>query len=189
MKNIIEKHSRNSIVENNNEYNKEEVDNEEDDKEEVDDSQDNNEDNNEDNFDIAREKGEKMLSLVLKQEQNITIFEKYITEKTENNIKKYKNLIYQTANKIKKNGNIREILKDIKSDKIFWESDIYSLFKNKQQEKDDFIKNPFEVEEGVNTCMKCGSKKTYSYTKQIRSADEGTTVFCICVMCKNRWKM
>jgi DNA-directed RNA polymerase subunit M/transcription elongation factor TFIIS len=148
----------------------------------------NNLENKADNFEIAREKGKQILSLVLKQEQNITIFEKYIST-IQTDIKKYKNLIYQTANKIKKNGNIREILKDIKTEKIFWESDIYNSFKNQQQEKDDFIKNPFEVEEGVNTCMKCGSKKTYSYTKQIRSADEGTTVFCICVICKNRWKM
>ena len=37
-----------------------------------------------------------------------------------------------------------------------------------------------EIEEGVMECTKCGSKKTYSYTKQTRGGDEATTVFAIC---------
>ena len=36
-------------------------------------------------------------------------------------------------------------------------------------------------------CNRCGSNKTYSYTKQIRSGDEATTVFAICCKCNNRW--
>ena len=34
---------------------------------------------------------------------------------------------------------------------------------------------------------KCGGTKTYSYAKQVRSCDEGMSVFVTCVMCKNKW--
>jgi DNA-directed RNA polymerase subunit M/transcription elongation factor TFIIS len=56
-----------------------------------------------------------------------------------------------------------------------------------QKEQDDFIENPFEVAEGVLTCGKCGSNRTFSYAKQVRSCDEGTSVFATCMNCKNKW--
>lgn len=46
-----------------------------------------------------------------------------------------------------------------------------------------------EVEEGVNECYRCGSKKTISQTVQTRSGDEGATTFVACINCKHRWKM
>jgi DNA-directed RNA polymerase subunit M/transcription elongation factor TFIIS len=131
--------------------------------------------------------GKKTLGLVLKQGQNIITFEKYIYSIAENE-KEYKKILYDVCYKIKQGKNIRDILGNIKEGYVLWEDKEFEEFKVKQEEKDDFLTKPFEVEEGVNEC-KCGSKKTYSYTKQIRSSDEGTTVFCICVMCKNRWKM
>ena len=32
-------------------------------------------------------------------------------------------------------------------------------------------------EDSLRTCLKCGGNKIFSITKQVRSADEGTTVF------------
>ena len=61
------------------------------------------------------------------------------------------------------------------------------LPQNKIKEYNSFILKPFEVDEGVLTCNKCGSNKTYSYTKQTRSGDEATTVFAICSNCNARW--
>ena len=37
------------------------------------------------------------------------------------------------------------------------------------------------------TCSECGSKEMRYYTQQLRSADEGTTVFYSCVVCGHRY--
>jgi len=42
--------------------------------------------------------------------------------------------------------------------------------------------------EGIYTCRKCGSKKTISAEKQVRSADEAATVTITCVDCRKQWK-
>jgi DNA-directed RNA polymerase subunit M/transcription elongation factor TFIIS len=36
-------------------------------------------------------------------------------------------------------------------------------------------------------CAKCKARKTVHYELQTRSADEATTIFVTCVVCKNRW--
>jgi DNA-directed RNA polymerase subunit M/transcription elongation factor TFIIS len=43
-------------------------------------------------------------------------------------------------------------------------------------------------EEGMFTCSKCKSKRTYFYQMQTRSADEPMTTFVTCLKCENRWK-
>lgn len=52
-----------------------------------------------------------------------------------------------------------------------------------------------EVEEGAietdaiidTPCEKCGNPQTRYYTQQLRSADEGTTVFYTCPKCSHKW--
>jgi DNA-directed RNA polymerase subunit M/transcription elongation factor TFIIS len=68
-------------------------------------------------------------------------------------------------------------------------SSVYEPFRKEQQDKDDFVTNPFSVEEGVMQCTKCGSKKTYSTQRQVRSADEGFTTFCYCMNCSAKWRI
>ena len=72
---------------------------------------------------------------------------------------------------------------------MFENCGIIHLEKDKIKEEESFIITPFEIEEGVLECGKCGSKKTYSYTKQTRSGDESTTVFAVCYKCSRSWKM
>ena len=38
------------------------------------------------------------------------------------------------------------------------------------------------------TCFKCGGNKIFSIAKQVRSADEGTTVFSECRDGHNKWR-
>jgi len=131
-----------------------------------------------------RKNGILAISSVLKNRKNILILEKYVYEKTiesldvENVEENYTNNIFQLIGDILNDGstNLTKILTAIKNKKIGWNHKIYRETSNKMNEQDEFIKNPFEVVEGVLEC-KCGSKKVYSYQKQCRGADEPMTTF------------
>lgn len=53
-------------------------------------------------------------------------------------------------------------------------------------------KNKFEVNMAAATdtftCRKCKGNQCTFYTQQVRSADEGTTIFITCLKCGQRWK-
>lgn len=53
--------------------------------------------------------------------------------------------------------------------------------------------NKFDEEEQLSTtslsCNRCHSRRIAIQQQQIRSADEGMTVFCTCKKCGMRWKM
>ena len=44
------------------------------------------------------------------------------------------------------------------------------------------------LENSLYTCVKCGSNKIFSIAKQVRSADEGMTVFNECRDCHSKWR-
>ena len=71
-------------------------------------------------------------------------------------------------------------------EKLGWNNEAFETIKGKIKEQDDFIVKPFAVEEGVLEC-KCGSKRVFSYSKQVRSADEPMTTFASCMSCKKKW--
>jgi len=75
----------------------------------------------------------------------------------------------------------------IKQGKLGWEHVSFSNIKQSQQEQDDYILNPFEAEEGVVECKKCGSSKVYSVSVQTRAADEPMTTMAQCTVCKTKW--
>jgi len=43
--------------------------------------------------------------------------------------------------------------------------------------------------QAIVVCRRCGSDEVTWDEKQTRSADEGATIFCVCITCKNRWVM
>ena len=50
------------------------------------------------------------------------------------------------------------------------------------------LEKPRETLESLlYTCFKCGGNNIFSIAKQIRSADEGMTVFNECLGCHNKW--
>lgn len=136
--------------------------------------------------------GKNVLQTVLNKPKNRDIFNKAIVEASRD-IEDYKSnlysICYQLKNREISKRDHREIFKDIKSGNLGWNNTLYQDFRKTQEEQDEFLDKPMDLEEGVNKCGKCGSKKTFSYTKQIRRADEGTTVFCMCSECGNRWKL
>jgi len=75
----------------------------------------------------------------------------------------------------------------ILQNKLGWNHKQFEKHKKVQQEQDDYILNPFEVEEGVVQCPKCKSFKVFSVAVQTRSADEPTTTMAQCTQCKYKW--
>lgn len=74
-----------------------------------------------------------------------------------------------------------------------WKCDKFEKINEALQQTDtsSIIDNDIEVEEGDWTCRNkmCRSRKCYSFQKQTRSADEGTTTFVVCVICKTQFKV
>jgi len=83
---------------------------------------------------------------------------------------------------------LHDSLQNIKKKKIGWNHSNFEALEQKQKEYDDFLVNPPQVEEGVIEC-KCGSKKTFSFSKQTRRADESATVFDRCSDCGKTFRM
>lgn len=75
----------------------------------------------------------------------------------------------------------------IKQGKIGWNHACFESAKQSQQDQDDYTLNPFEAEEGVVECKKCGSSKVYSVSVQTRAADEPMTTMAQCTICKTKW--
>lgn len=137
-----------------------------------------------------RNLGKQVLGTVFKKPSNIDVIEKYIFHGTKN-INDYNNLLYECMSYFNMNrdaSSIRLILKDISRNRVLWSNTTYEPYLIKKQEEDQFNSQPFEIEEGVMECGKCGSKRTISFQKQTRSADEGATTFAQCVDCGNKWK-
>ena len=99
--------------------------------------------------------------------------------------KKRRKYLFIILNDLEKND-IEVVVEKISKDQYYWGDNIYVETKEKIEEQDNFLVNPFEVEEGVLEC-RCGSRRVFSYAKQVRSCDEGTSVFATCVECKAQW--
>lgn len=78
--------------------------------------------------------------------------------------------------------------KGIPPEKTGWDHPRFDPIREKIQEENNFIENPvIDIEEGIIQCNKCKSFKTFSYQKQVRSSDEGFTLFVNCVDCNANW--
>jgi len=132
-----------------------------------------------------REKGMKALGTVIKSADNIKIIEKYIFNQVDSD--DYNKAIYQVIGDISSGKSLKSVLENVKKGNICWKHPCFSDITNKIAEKDEFIVRPFEVTEGVTECLKCGSKRTFTFQKQTRSLDEMTSTLCQCMNCKNKW--
>lgn len=130
--------------------------------------------------------GKKILGTVLKNPKNIEMFDKYISEKVGNAPEMYAWCSYQIAGLLM-TMEMKKVLGEVKEGKIGWDSSTYKEVAENLNEYDQYLKNPFEVAEGVSECKKCGSKKTWSIQKQTRSSDEPMTTFTRCVQCGHQW--
>lgn len=135
---------------------------------------------------LNTEIGINILSTVLSSDKNIRIFERNIRNisVSDNN---YLTILYQIMTALtSSNKDKKSILENLKNSNFGWNHHTFKVMKESLDEHDDFIENPFEVEEGVIECN-CGSSRVYSYSKQCRGSDEPMTTFAQCMQCKNKW--
>ena len=121
--------------------------------------------------------GKKALSSVIKIEKNINILEKNIFDSSNGSETHYKNMVREVMAYIKDGHKLTVIMKEIMDGNFVWDNPVFNEIKFTQKEQDDFIVTPFQVEEGVLKCPKCGQCRTFSYSKQTRGADEPMTTF------------
>jgi DNA-directed RNA polymerase subunit M/transcription elongation factor TFIIS len=123
----------------------------------------------------------KLLKFISRKKQNQKIISKYIKNNDE---------IYELAFQIKEDKkDLKDVFQLLKNSKLGLNHDNFYEISKRIEETDTFINKPFDVSEGVNECSKCKSKRTISYTKQMRSADEGQSVIVTCIDCKYRYIM
>ena len=96
-------------------------------------------------------------------------------------------ILYETIYASSKNKTtFLDLLK--KKEFLYHHSHFHDLKKTLQDEE-FFLKNPPTIEDGIIECRKCHSNKTYSYAKQTRASDEGTSVFVTCSQCQFKFRL
>lgn len=138
---------------------------------------------------MFREKGKETIGLYLKNVRNLEAFDKLIYDISGDDVDKYNEILLEVIEHISKKQSLKRIVEILQEEQIGYNSEYFDEIRSLQEEQDNFIIKPFEIEEGVLQCNKCNSKKTFSYSKQTRGGDEGTTVFAVCANCNARWKM
>jgi DNA-directed RNA polymerase subunit M/transcription elongation factor TFIIS len=133
-----------------------------------------------------RKRGKSLLNQLIKSEKNCSILEKNIHERWSTE-ELYNNVVYECMCLLDKGKTTANVLAQIKTGRMGWSNPEFDDIAFQQKEQDDFTISPFQVEEGVLKCPKCGGCKSFSYSKQTRSADEPMTTFATCVNCRHKW--
>lgn len=76
---------------------------------------------------------------------------------------------------------------DVKTLVDVFDTKKFEKYKKLEEEFTNFKIESHEVVEGVLECNKCKNKKIFSYSSQVRSGDEPTSVFAICFNCRHKW--
>ena len=128
--------------------------------------------------------------------QNINIIEKEIFNYNKIDEAIYIKVLYEIVNDFKNGVKLSDILKKIKNRELeFNNKETFEELINEEKEQDEFIERPFHVEEGIVEChniingKKCGSKRVFTFSKQMRGGDEGITSFHECLACRKKWNL
>jgi DNA-directed RNA polymerase subunit M/transcription elongation factor TFIIS len=95
-------------------------------------------------------------------------------------------IVYELGFLIKSEGmSLKESISLLKEKKLGHNHPRFNEILKKIIETDNFMDDSFEVTEGSESCQKCKSQRTLSYSKHLN--DEGACVFIFCVDCKHRF--
>lgn len=136
---------------------------------------------------MDRELGKKILGMYLTVPRNVEILEARISMLAAPAPDTYMKLVYDCVGYVSQ-GWITEFHDDAKRGLVGFALGAYGEHARAESETDAFLVSEIEVEEGALACPRCKSGKTFSYTKQVRSADEGTSVFARCYGCQHKWR-
>uniref|UniRef100_A0A6C0KGB4 TFIIS-type domain-containing protein n=1 Tax=viral metagenome TaxID=1070528 RepID=A0A6C0KGB4_9ZZZZ len=123
---------------------------------------------------------------------NIQQLKKYINEYSETNSKDELDILYELSfYKMHEKTSLKQTVNFLQHNQLSFNHPSFKDISKRIDEMDHFMDKPFEVVEGVNQCgnMKCGGKRTLSYSRQTRGGDEGMTVYVFCIDCKFRYIM
>lgn len=129
------------------------------------------------------------LNDILKKKQNKKTIAKLLWKIAEKDQEYANYLCYEMISEYYTSFRVNEIIHNIKNKQIGFDHPSFEKYKKLLKEYDDFLIEPPEVEEGVIECHSCGSKKTFSFSKQTRRADESATVFVRCSQCNKTFKI
>ena len=109
----------------------------------------------------------------------------------------YHDLILRCAHSLRLNSSLGKevaMLTDAETQRGTILEDVENERKQRRQRFEEMLQEKFESMDdetfkSIVTCRVCGSNDVQWEEKQTRSADEGATVFCTCIKCKNRWVM
>lgn len=97
-------------------------------------------------------------------------------------------LMYEVFSEFMTVARVEAVFDHLKNRSLGWDHPVFRKYQEQQEEYDRFLVEPPEVEEGVIQC-RCGSRKTFSFSKQTRRADESATVFVRCAECNHSFRM
>jgi len=141
-------------------------------------------------FSEFRERGVKILETCGFSDTETSSLEAMVNSRSNGDSVKYKNTMMEIYDFVFQSGfDFEQISKIIDNDEVAWNNVEFKDIADAQAEIFSYIENPFEVVEGMFSCPKCGNKKNVTYSKQVRSSDEGmsTFVFCSNRTCRHSW--
>jgi DNA-directed RNA polymerase subunit M/transcription elongation factor TFIIS len=127
---------------------------------------------------------DKSLELYLNRRRNVDLFLKFNLSRSN---------LYDLLGDFEVGVMSKQLLEDtvkrIYKKEYGWEHPVFNEARLIVEEENYTLLNPFQIEEGVLECHSCGSKRTYSFERQTRSADEGSTTFAQCAVCLKSWRI
>ncbi len=115
-----------------------------------------------------------------------------ICKMIENNVKTKSEIymcFYELYCEYQLQPNKEHLYEYLKNKRFLYENDIFQEIAEMIKEEENFIICPPKLSEGIMICKFCKSKKTISYEKQTRSADEQSTIFVKCMDCSKSFRM
>lgn len=128
-----------------------------------------------------------LLNILFKKEDNTERLYQFLKKKYPE--EELPSLIYEISCEYLFCNNQSQVVEQVKKKEIGWNHPNFQTIADDFQEQDDFLEKPPQVEEGVMECKRCGSKRTFSFSKQTRRSDESATVFIRCSNCAYMYRI